>query len=85
MIPGMPSLSAAQTAQSGADGDINGRTEQDRSGIFEQGRITVATGKGSISQSTSASDGGTGLNPWLIGGGVVAIGAFVFFLARKTL
>lgn len=79
-------MNVSQTTSSGADGDIFEETKQDRSGIFEQGRITVATGRSSISQSTSAADGlGStgGLSPWLLGGGVLALGAFVYFVSRR--
>ena len=79
-----PQLNVSQTAEAKSAVDLNNENKQDKSGIFEQGRITVATGKGSISQSTSASDGGTGnYNPWLIGGLGVGGLVFMFLLMRQ--
>ena len=82
MLP--TSLQVSQTAQSGADGDIDSSGQfGGRSGIFELGRISVATGKSTLSQTSEAMDGAAKTNPWRLALGAAAIAAFVYFVARK--
>ena len=80
-------MAGGSAATSADNGDLNNHVKSDKSGLFQLGNITVATGRSSISQRASAADGigatAGGLNPWLIVGAVLAMGAFAFILMRQ--
>lgn len=76
---GLPSLGGPSAANSSATSDLYSEQASDKSGLFQLGNITVATGRSSIAQSASASDGGP-LSPWLIGGGILALAGFGWLL-----
>lgn len=75
-------MGGPSAASATASSELYSEQQQDKSGLFQMANITVATGRSSVSQSASATDGDT-LNPWLIGGIGAAVLLFAFFLTRQ--
>lgn len=82
---GIPSIGGPSAANANASSQLTNEQKQDKSGLFQLGNITVATGKSSIAQSASAADGlGSGSNSGLAIAAIVAAGgAFAWLLLRQ--